>query len=197
MLWSHGASSFCSPFVVFFFCRITFRSWCRFSTASTGIMRSFSQAGYVAKLLLSELTCKNMCVVIDNRNKAAWIRRVGACRCFWRRELSWSCPGKSCSRGCFFWWATRRRVHDSLICNHSHTASLNVICLFLQFNDALMYTTPVQSAQYKLNSVLSLAGMKVRDKHGSELRIIDASLSVYLYLYLYICVCLFLCPIGE
>ncbi|KAG7267855.1 hypothetical protein CRUP_023871 [Coryphaenoides rupestris] len=29
-----------------------------------------------------------------------------------------------------------------------------------RFNDALMYTTPVQSAQYKLNSVLSLAGMK-------------------------------------
>ena len=35
--------------------------------------------------------------------------------------------------------------------------------MFLQFNDALMYTTPVQSAQYKLNSVLSLAGMKVRN----------------------------------
>lgn len=33
---------------------------------------------------------------------------------------------------------------------------------FVQFNDALMYTTPVQSGQYKLNSVLSLAGMKVR-----------------------------------
>lgn len=29
-----------------------------------------------------------------------------------------------------------------------------------------MYTTPVQSAQYKLNSVLSLAGMKVRDGGG-------------------------------
>lgn len=26
-----------------------------------------------------------------------------------------------------------------------------------------MYTTPVQSGQYKLNSVLSLAGMKVRN----------------------------------
>jgi len=45
-----------------------------------------------------------------------------------------------------------------------------VFCMFfwsllvlLQFNDALMYTTPVQSGQYKLNSVLSLAGMKVRD----------------------------------
>lgn len=36
------------------------------------------------------------------------------------------------------------------------------ICVLPQFNDALMYTTPVQSAQYKLNSVLSLAGMKVR-----------------------------------
>jgi len=44
-------------------------------------------------------------------------------------------------------------------------------CLFSQFNDALMYTTPVQSGQYKLNSVLSLAGMKVRCtcKHGSLL----------------------------
>ena len=39
------------------------------------------------------------------------------------------------------------------------------VSLFVQFNDALMYTTPVQSGQYKLNSVLSLAGMKVRDKH--------------------------------
>lgn len=29
-----------------------------------------------------------------------------------------------------------------------------------------MYTTPVQSGQYKLNSVLSLAGMKVRDCCG-------------------------------
>uniref|UniRef100_A0A8C6LH36 FYVE, RhoGEF and PH domain containing 6 n=1 Tax=Nothobranchius furzeri TaxID=105023 RepID=A0A8C6LH36_NOTFU len=35
--------------------------------------------------------------------------------------------------------------------------------MFFLFNDALMYTTPVQSAQYKLNSVLSLAGMKVRN----------------------------------
>lgn len=39
-----------------------------------------------------------------------------------------------------------------------------LLCLcFAQFNDALMYTTPVQSSQYKLISVLSLAGMKVRD----------------------------------
>ncbi|CAL8298331.1 unnamed protein product [Gadus morhua 'NCC'] len=32
----------------------------------------------------------------------------------------------------------------------------------IAFQDALMYTTPVQPAQYKLNSVLSLAGMKER-----------------------------------
>lgn len=31
----------------------------------------------------------------------------------------------------------------------------------LQFNDALLYTTPVQSGMYKLNNMLSLAGMKV------------------------------------
>lgn len=30
-----------------------------------------------------------------------------------------------------------------------------------QFNDALLYTTPVQSGMYKLNNMLSLAGMKV------------------------------------
>lgn len=43
------------------------------------------------------------------------------------------------------------------------TQMLLLFCLFSQFNDALMYTTPVQSGQYKLNSVLSLAGMKVRN----------------------------------
>lgn len=40
--------------------------------------------------------------------------------------------------------------------------------LSLQFNDALMYTTPVQSGQYKFNSVLSLAGMKVGSVFKSE-----------------------------
>lgn len=32
---------------------------------------------------------------------------------------------------------------------------------YFQFNDALLYTTPVQSGMYKLNNMLSLAGMKV------------------------------------
>ncbi|TNN42431.1 FYVE, RhoGEF and PH domain-containing protein 6 [Liparis tanakae] len=44
-----------------------------------------------------------------------------------------------------------------------------------RFNDALMYTTPVQSGQYKLNSVLSLAGMKVskpsQEAYQNELNI--------------------------
>uniref|UniRef100_A0A3P8V311 FYVE, RhoGEF and PH domain containing 6 n=1 Tax=Cynoglossus semilaevis TaxID=244447 RepID=A0A3P8V311_CYNSE len=44
-----------------------------------------------------------------------------------------------------------------------------------EFNDALMYTTPVQSAQYKLNCVLSLAGMKVskpsQEAYQNELNI--------------------------
>lgn len=35
------------------------------------------------------------------------------------------------------------------------------IASILQFNDALLYTTPVQSGMYKLNNMLSLAGMKV------------------------------------
>ncbi|XP_017158179.1 FYVE, RhoGEF and PH domain-containing protein 6 [Poecilia reticulata] len=47
--------------------------------------------------------------------------------------------------------------------------------MFFLFNDALMYTTPVQSAQYKLNSVLSLAGMKVskpsQEAYQNELNI--------------------------
>lgn len=38
----------------------------------------------------------------------------------------------------------------------------NVLFLSQQFNDILLYTTPVQSGQYKVNSMLSLAGMKVR-----------------------------------
>uniref|UniRef100_A0A7N6AJC5 FYVE, RhoGEF and PH domain containing 6 n=1 Tax=Anabas testudineus TaxID=64144 RepID=A0A7N6AJC5_ANATE len=33
--------------------------------------------------------------------------------------------------------------------------------MFFLFNDVLLYTTPVQSGQYKLNNMLSLAGMKV------------------------------------
>ena len=38
-----------------------------------------------------------------------------------------------------------------------------VLCCFsFQFNDALLYTTPMQSGMYKLNNMLSLAGMKVR-----------------------------------
>ncbi|XP_018418910.1 PREDICTED: FYVE, RhoGEF and PH domain-containing protein 6 [Nanorana parkeri] len=34
--------------------------------------------------------------------------------------------------------------------------------MFFLFNDALLYTTPVQSGMFKLNNMLSLAGMKVR-----------------------------------
>nr|XP_020671363.1 FYVE, RhoGEF and PH domain-containing protein 6 [Pogona vitticeps] len=34
--------------------------------------------------------------------------------------------------------------------------------MFFLFNDALLYTTPMQSGVYKLNNMLSLAGMKVR-----------------------------------
>ncbi|KAM9352329.1 FYVE, RhoGEF and PH domain-containing protein 6-like [Symphorus nematophorus] len=34
--------------------------------------------------------------------------------------------------------------------------------MFFLFNDTLLYTTPVQSGQYKVNNMLSLAGMKVR-----------------------------------
>lgn len=47
--------------------------------------------------------------------------------------------------------------------------------MFFLFNDALMYTTPVQSAQYRLNSILSLAGMKVskpsQEAYQNELNI--------------------------
>ncbi|KAM6437264.1 FYVE, RhoGEF and PH domain-containing protein 6 [Liasis olivaceus] len=34
--------------------------------------------------------------------------------------------------------------------------------MFFLFNDALLYTTPLQSGMYKLNNMLSLAGMKVK-----------------------------------
>lgn len=47
--------------------------------------------------------------------------------------------------------------------------------MFFLFNDALMYTTLVQSGQYRLNSVLSLAGMKVskpsQEAYQNELNI--------------------------
>ncbi|XP_057710557.1 FYVE, RhoGEF and PH domain-containing protein 6-like [Corythoichthys intestinalis] len=47
--------------------------------------------------------------------------------------------------------------------------------MFFLFNDALVYATPVQSAQYKLNCVLSLAGMKVskpsQEAYQNELNI--------------------------
>ncbi|KAI1888034.1 hypothetical protein AGOR_G00180890 [Albula goreensis] len=47
--------------------------------------------------------------------------------------------------------------------------------MFFLFNDIMLYTTPVQSGQYKLNSVLSLAGMKVskpsQEAYQNELNI--------------------------
>ncbi|XP_073940247.1 FYVE, RhoGEF and PH domain-containing protein 6 isoform X2 [Castor canadensis] len=47
--------------------------------------------------------------------------------------------------------------------------------MFFLFNDALLYTTPVQSGIYKLNNMLSLAGMKVRkptqEAYQNELKI--------------------------
>ncbi|CAL8261330.1 unnamed protein product [Merluccius merluccius] len=47
--------------------------------------------------------------------------------------------------------------------------------MFFLFNDTLLYTTPVQSGQYKLNNMLSLAGMKVskpiHEVHQNELNI--------------------------
>lgn len=47
--------------------------------------------------------------------------------------------------------------------------------MFFLFNDALLYTTPVQSGQYKLNCMLSLAGMKVskpsQEAYQNELNI--------------------------
>ncbi|CAH2277743.1 FYVE, and PH domain-containing 6 [Pelobates cultripes] len=47
--------------------------------------------------------------------------------------------------------------------------------MFFLFNDALLYTTPVQSGMYKLNNMLSLAGMKVgkptQEAYQNELNI--------------------------
>ncbi|KAM9230203.1 FYVE, RhoGEF and PH domain-containing protein 6 [Dugong dugon] len=47
--------------------------------------------------------------------------------------------------------------------------------MFFLFNDALLYTTPVQSGMFKLNNMLSLAGMKVRkptqEAYQNELKI--------------------------
>ncbi|XP_006179932.1 FYVE, RhoGEF and PH domain-containing protein 6 isoform X2 [Camelus ferus] len=47
--------------------------------------------------------------------------------------------------------------------------------MFFLFNDALLYTTPVQSGMYKLNNMLSLAGMKVgkptQEAYQNELKI--------------------------
>ncbi|KAM7116376.1 FYVE, RhoGEF and PH domain-containing protein 6 isoform 2-T2 [Molossus nigricans] len=47
--------------------------------------------------------------------------------------------------------------------------------VFFLFNDALLYTTPVQSGMYKLNNMLSLAGMKVKkptqEAYQNELKI--------------------------
>ncbi|XP_076153153.1 FYVE, RhoGEF and PH domain-containing protein 6 [Alosa pseudoharengus] len=47
--------------------------------------------------------------------------------------------------------------------------------MFFLFNDALLYTTPVQSGQFKLNCMLSLAGMKVskpsQEAYQNELNI--------------------------
>ncbi|XP_058424603.1 FYVE, RhoGEF and PH domain-containing protein 6 isoform X2 [Diceros bicornis minor] len=47
--------------------------------------------------------------------------------------------------------------------------------MFFLFNDALLYTTPVPSGMYKLNNMLSLAGMKVRkptqEAYQNELKI--------------------------
>ncbi|XP_033888088.3 FYVE, RhoGEF and PH domain-containing protein 6-like [Acipenser ruthenus] len=47
--------------------------------------------------------------------------------------------------------------------------------LFFLFNDGLLYTTPVQSGMYKLNNMLSLAGMKVskptQEAYQNELNI--------------------------
>ncbi|XP_031205298.1 FYVE, RhoGEF and PH domain-containing protein 6 isoform X2 [Mastomys coucha] len=47
--------------------------------------------------------------------------------------------------------------------------------MFFLFNDTLLYTTPLQSGMYKLNNMLSLAGMKVRkptqEAYQNELKI--------------------------
>uniref|UniRef100_A0A8C5KU42 FYVE, RhoGEF and PH domain containing 6 n=1 Tax=Jaculus jaculus TaxID=51337 RepID=A0A8C5KU42_JACJA len=52
------------------------------------------------------------------------------------------------------------RVSQGLL--QMHFAVFPVNFFPFQFNDALLYTTPVQSGMYKLNNMLSLAGMKVR-----------------------------------
>lgn len=65
------------------------------------------------------------------------------------------------------------------------TFCLSFFSVFLQFNDALMYTTPVQSAQYKLNSVLSLAGMKVRDTLQTQLLLFLIPSLSHLLVFLY------------
>nr|XP_020477451.1 FYVE, RhoGEF and PH domain-containing protein 6-like [Monopterus albus] len=56
--------------------------------------------------------------------------------------------------------------------------------LFL-FNDALLYTTPLQSGQYKLNKMLSLAGMKVSkpslEAYQNELNIESVERSFILF----------------
>uniref|UniRef100_UPI0037E979A2 FYVE, RhoGEF and PH domain-containing protein 6-like isoform X2 n=1 Tax=Semicossyphus pulcher TaxID=241346 RepID=UPI0037E979A2 len=47
--------------------------------------------------------------------------------------------------------------------------------MFFLFNDTLLYTTPVQSGQYKFNNMLSLAGMKVskpnQEAYQNELKV--------------------------
>lgn len=88
-------------------------------------------------------------------------------RCSWRRALWWSCPGRSCSHACSFWLDFHRNEITFFSVFSPEVWRLSCVFLFLgfvQFNDALMYTTPVQSAQYKLNCVLSLAGMKVGEE---------------------------------
>lgn len=143
---------------------------------------------------------------------------VHICRCFWRRALWWSCPGKSCSHGCSFWWARswklsiskssscydfyispflpsflskwssynlQKQLYVYIFSCLRQTFCLSFFSVFLQFNDALMYTTPVQSAQYKLNSVLSLAGMKVRDTLQTQLLLFLIPSLSHLLVFLY------------
>lgn len=54
------------------------------------------------------------------------------------------------------------------------------LVFLLQFNDTLLYTTPVQSGQYKFNNMLSLAGMKVRTSPHISLH--SSSLLTYILL---------------
>ncbi|XP_026166656.1 FYVE, RhoGEF and PH domain-containing protein 6-like [Mastacembelus armatus] len=57
--------------------------------------------------------------------------------------------------------------------------------MFFLFNDVLLYATPVQSGQYKLNNMLSLAGMKVskpsQEAYQNELNIESVERSFILY----------------